>query len=109
MESTKEHRCVLVTAPNIAIARKVASAALTQQLVACANLIPKIESHYWWQGQVESSSEVLILFKTRADKLAALENCVLENHPYQTPEFVALKIDTGNEKYLGWINDSVTP
>lgn len=108
VEITQEHRCVLVTAPNISVARKLASAALTQQLVACANLVPKIESHYWWQGQVESSSEVLILFKTRADKLEALEKCVLQIHPYQTPEFVALKIDVANEKYLGWINESVT-
>jgi periplasmic divalent cation tolerance protein len=103
----REHVCVIVTAPNIAAARKIASTALTARLVACANIAPKIESHYWWQGQIESSSEVMIFFKTRNDKLRELEACVLKNHPYQTPEFVVLKISAGNEKYLAWIDQSV--
>ena len=103
----RENVVVLVTAPNIAVARKLASTALTARLVACANLVPKIESHYWWQGQIESSSEVLIVFKTRTDKLRDLEANVLKNHPYQTPEFIVLKISSGNEKYLAWINDSL--
>ena len=107
MHASREHACVLVTAPNITVARKLAAAALSERVAACANLVPKIESHYWWQGQIESSSEVLILFKTRMDKLMDLENCVLRNHPYDTPEFVALKIDAGNEKYLKWVTDSV--
>lgn len=107
MHPPNEHAVVFVTAPNITVARKIAAAALTERLAACANLIPKIESHYWWQGQLESSSEVLILMKTRAEKLADLEKIVLKNHPYQTPEFVAMRIETGNEKYLQWLTDSV--
>ena len=107
MHAMKEHACVLVTTPNIAVARKIASVALSARLVACANLLPKVESHYWWEGQIESSSEVLILFKTQSDKLAELESCVIKNHPYQTLEFVVLRIDAGNEKYLKWISDSV--
>src|SRR5262245_41070416 len=109
MHEPKEYACVLVTAPNINVARKVASVALTNHLVACANIVPKIESHYWWQGQIESRSEVLILFKTNVGKLPDLERCVIENHPYQTPEFIALKLDTGNQKYLNWIADSLQP
>jgi len=58
MQPVQEHSCVMVSAPNIAVARKIASVALTGRLVACANIIPKVESHYWWQGQIESSSEV---------------------------------------------------
>ena len=107
MQAAKEHVCVMVTTPNISVARKIAAAVLKEKLVACANLLPKIESHYWWEGKLESSSEVLIVFKTRADKLSELEQCVLNNHPYQTPEFVALEITAGSEKYLNWINNSV--
>ena len=107
MQPVQEHSCVMVTAPNIAVARKIASVALSAHLAACANIVPKVESHYWWQGQIESSSEVLIIFKTRTDKLQELEQSVLKNHTYQTPEFIVLKIDAGNENYLKWINDSV--
>ena len=109
MTAPKEHACVFITAPNVTVARKIAAAALTARLVACANLIPKIESHYWWQNQLESSTEVLIMMKTRADKLSELEKCVLANHPYQTPEFVFLKLEGGSEKYLNWITDCVHP
>lgn len=107
MDSAKEFACVLVTAPNVNSARKLATAALKGRLVACANLVPKIESHYWWQGALESSSEVLVIFKTTISKLESLEKIVLANHPYDTPEFVVLKLDHGNKKYHDWISASV--
>ena len=109
MHRPGEFCCVFVTAPNITVARKIAAAALKERLVACANLIPKIESHYWWQGQLESSAEVLILLKTTKDQLADLERNVVKNHPYDTPEFIAVKLDHGAAKYLDWITNSVTP
>lgn len=107
MKRPGEYCCVFVTAPNITVARKLAAAALKERLAACANLVPKIESHYWWQGQIESSSEVLILFKTTSDKVAELESCVVKMHPYDTPEFIAATLDHGAQKYLDWISASV--
>lgn len=89
------------------MARKIAVAVLSERLVACANLLPKLESHYWWKGQLESSSEVLVLFKTTRKKLADLERCVVKNHPYDTPEFISVDISHGAEKYLNWISSSV--
>lgn len=108
MEST-EYRLALVTAPNLTGARKLASAALNGRLAACANLVPKIESHYWWEGKLESSTEVLVLFKTTEEKIGELQSCVLQNHPYDTPEFISFPIGQGNEKYLAWIGASVRP
>ena len=106
MHRAGEFCCVFVTAPNITVARKIAAAALKEQLVACANLIPKIESHYWWEGRLESSSEVLVLLKTTRDHLPELERNVIKNHPYDTPEFIAVKLEHGSEKYLNWITTS---
>ncbi len=100
---------VLVTAPELITARVLAKAALKARLAACANLIPKIESHYWWQGKMESSAEVLILFKTTKAKLKALETLIVEKHPYDTPEFVVLPITAGNQRYLDWVSASVNP
>jgi len=94
---------VLVTAPNLKTARALAKAALSAKLIACANLVPKIESHYWWQGKMESGTEVLLLLKTQKSKLAALEKLVLARHPYDTPEFVVLPLAAGNQKYLAWL------
>lgn len=99
---------VFVTAPDLRTARKLARGALREKLVACANLVPKIESHYWWQGKIESSAELLCIFKTNKAKLAALEKLVLAHHPYDTPEILALPITSGTERYLGWLASSVS-
>ena len=97
---------VLVTAPNLKTARALARAALQARLIACANLIPKIESHYWWEGKIESDAEVLLALKTQKSKLAALEKLVLAKHPYDTPEFIVLPLSAGNQRYLEWLKSN---
>src|SRR5512135_90719 len=93
---------VLVTTPNLATARKLARAALRARLVACANLVPKIESQYWGEGKIETGPELLLLLKTSRARLAALEKLVLSLHPYDTPEFVVLPIRAVNHRYGRW-------
>jgi periplasmic divalent cation tolerance protein len=109
MKATSTLFVVLATAPDLKAARKIAQAVLTKRLAACANIVPKIESHYWWQGKLESSAETLILFKTTRARLSALEKIVLANHPYNTPEIIALPLESGNQKYLSWVAASVAP
>ncbi len=104
--SSQTFKVVFVTAPNLRVARKLARTALEARLVACANLIPRLESHYWWRGKLERSTEILIVFKTTQKQLAALEKLVLANHPYDTPEFVALPISAGSRRYLEWLQAS---
>lgn len=103
MKSAANFAVVLVTAPDLKCARTLAKAALSAKLIACANLVPRIESHYVWQGKLERAAEVLLLLKTRKSKLAALEKLILAEHPYDTPEFVVLSLNAGNEKYLAWL------
>ena len=94
---------VLVTAPDLRTARRLARAALKLRLIACANLVPQIESHYWWQGKVERGAEVLLILKTTAARLAELEQLILARHPYDTPEFIILTLSGGNRRYLNWL------
>jgi len=102
-------RIVLVTAPDLKTARHLARAALQARLIACANLIPKIESHYWWQGKIEHGAEVLLVLKTTATRLARLEKLIVSEHPYDTPEFLVLPVLSGNRRYLDWISTSCRP
>ena len=102
-----KYAVVLVTAPDAKTARKLARAALEARLVACANLLPRIESHYWWQGKIESGAEVLLVLKTVTARLAALEKLIEAKHPYDTPEFIVLPITRGNQRYLDWVGRSV--
>jgi periplasmic divalent cation tolerance protein len=99
---------VLVTVPDTDTGRKLARTALEARLAACVNLVPGLESHYWWEGKLDTSNEVLMLIKTTRDKLAALEKLILTNHPYDTAEFVVLPITQGAERYLKWIEGSVS-
>ncbi len=103
MKSAATFAIVLVTTPDLKTARALAGAALQSRLIACANLIPKIESHYRWRGKIESAAEVLLVLKTQKSKLVALEKLILARHPYDTPEFLVLSLNTGNKKYLGWL------
>jgi periplasmic divalent cation tolerance protein len=102
MKSPKSCRIVLVTAPDLKSARKMIRVALRNRLVACANIIPGLESHYWWKEKLERSREVLILFKTTTSRVLKLQALVAAEHPYTTPEFVSLGVDHVSEHYLTW-------
>jgi periplasmic divalent cation tolerance protein len=96
-----------VTAPDIETARKISRGALEKKLCACANLVPGLESHYWWQGKLEESAEVLIIFKMTLRQRETLRDFVVANHPYDVPEFIAFPIEHGSDDYLNWVRQSV--
>ena len=106
MNKTSRFAVALVTAPDLKTARRLARLALESKLIACANLVPKIESHYRWRGKLERGSEVLMVMKTIRSRLTALEKLVLANHPYDTPEFIVLPLAGGTKRYLDWITES---
>jgi periplasmic divalent cation tolerance protein len=99
-------RIVLVTVPDLKTARRIAKSLLRDRLIACANLVPRIESHYVWKGKAEQVGEVLMILKTVSTRLSALEKAVAKIHPYDTPEFVVLNIASGSKKYLTWLAES---
>ena len=107
MTRKQKYAVVLVTAPEIKTARRLARLALEGKLAACVNLVPGVESHYWWEGKIDSGREILMVLKTSSRKVKALEKLVLEEHPYETPEFVVLDVAGGSRRYLDWVSASV--
>lgn len=99
---------VLVTAPGLRPARVIVRALLTGRLAACVNLVPGLESHYWWQGKLAKSSEVLLVIKTTGSRLSALAEEVRRHHPYDTPEIVAWPMAAGSRRYLEWLESAAT-
>ncbi len=104
----KNKRIALVTCPSLALARKIALAVVQKRLAACVNVIlSPVESFYSWKGKLERAREYLLIMKTTAKRLSALEREVKRLHSYDVPEFIALPITEGSTNYLSWLEDSV--
>lgn len=103
-----QNRVVLVTCGSLAEARRLARAAVTKRLAACANIfLSPVESVYRWKGKVEEARELLVVLKTTAKRLPALEMEVKRLHSYDVPEFIVLPIVAGSSEYLGWLRENV--
>lgn len=103
-----ELRVALVTVPDMGCAETLARTLVGERLAACVSILPNVRSIYTWEGKLEDSSELLLLVKTSAGKVGALERRVGELHPYDTPEFVVLTPEAVAERYLGWALASVS-
>ncbi len=96
-------RLLLSACADVATAERIASALVEAGLAACVTLLPGTRSVYRWQGKVERAEECVLLIKARADDYPALEQRLLELHPYQVPELLALPVLAGNPAYLAWL------
>ncbi|BAF26394.1 Os10g0378300, partial [Oryza sativa Japonica Group] len=97
---------VYVTVPNKEAGKRLAGSIISEKLAACVNIVPGIESVYWWEGKVQTDAEELLIIKTRESLLDALTEHVKANHEYDVPEVIALPIKGGNLKYLEWLKNS---
>jgi len=100
-------RVVLSTAANPEEAERIARALVEERLAACATLVPSVRSIYRWEGKVEDSNETLLLIKTGAEQLAALEARLHALHSYQTPEFLVIAPTGGSARYLDWMQSNL--
>ncbi len=80
-----------------------------KRLAACVNIIPAARSIYRWKGKVVKDEEVILIIKTSTDRLEELFDFIKNEHPYEVPEAISLKIHKGLENYLTWIEDSTNP
>lgn len=90
-------------------AERVARALVERRLAACVNVVAGVVSVYRWKGEVCRDEERLLVIKTRADRLEALREALVELHPYEVPELVSLPITGGHAPYLAWLDESVAP
>ncbi len=97
---------VYITAPREE-ANRIARVLVEEKLAACANIVDRVSSIYWWEGRVEEDEEALIILKTELGLVSRLVRRVKEIHPYSVPEVIALPIIAGNPDYLVWISESI--
>ncbi|MBD8872177.1 divalent-cation tolerance protein CutA [Rhodanobacter sp. DHB23] len=90
----------LCTCPDAASAQKLAETLVGERLAACVNRLPGVLSTYRWQGEVHAEGEELLLIKTTTPRFEVLKARLLELHPYELPELIALPIEHGHAAYL---------
>jgi len=100
-------RLVLVTVPNLEEARGLAKIILEKHLAACAGLVPGVESHYWWQGKLETATEVLLLIKSSAEQFETLREVIALHHSYDCPEVVAVIPEEIAPAYRAWWQENM--
>jgi len=96
------------TCPDASSAQNIAEALVGERLAACVNQLPGVRSTYRWQGAVTSDEEILLLIKTTSAQLEPLRLRLLELHPYELPELIAVAVDQGLAAYLDWVRLNTT-
>jgi len=94
---------VLTTTPTKEAAQAVARVLLDARLAACVQISGPIESNYWWEGAIETAVEWHCLAKSRLSLFGKVEEAIRAAHPYEVPEILATRIETGNAAYLDWL------
>jgi periplasmic divalent cation tolerance protein len=106
---TDDIRLALCTCPDRPVAEALAAGLVEAGLAACVNIVPGLVSVYAWQGRIEKDTEVLLLIKTTAARIAALTAHITAHHPYDVPEVIVHPITDGHPNYLDWVRTCTNP
>lgn len=98
---------VLVTVPGPKEGSRISKGILTSRLAACVTLIPGVQSMYWWDGKIARAKEALLVVKTTKLNYQELERKILDLHPYEVPEIIAIPLIGGVPQYIEWIKREV--
>ena len=98
---------LVCTCPDAATARRLAGGLLERKLAACVNILPEIRSMYCWQGELHDDGEALMVVKTVQQAYAEVEAWLLQHHPYDVPEVLAVQVQAGSATYLEWVQNEV--
>ncbi len=94
---------VLCTCPDDETARRLANAVVEARLAACVNILPGVTSVFYWEGAAQTETEQLLVIKTSDVAYSQLEAKLVELHPYELPEVIAVGIERGLAGFLDWI------
>jgi periplasmic divalent cation tolerance protein len=106
---TEPLRVIYITTETVDDARYIGTALLEERLAACINIINGMESMYWWNDEIESAEEYILLAKTTASNVSDLTKRVKELHDYACPCVISFSLESkeGNPEYLLWLRNEV--
>ncbi len=97
------------TFPDRETAQRLSNQLVTEKFVACANILPGVESIYRWKEKIEAGSETLVLFKVSEDRQSAFQEKLRALHPYDVPEIIFIPVSSGLPEYLHWVTENCAP
>jgi len=100
----QEYVQVITTTETKEDAEKIANILVQKRLAACVQVLGPITSVYWWKEEIERATEWLCVIKTRRDLYKRIEVAIRCNHPYETPEILAVPVLEGSESYFSWLD-----
>ncbi len=103
----KMYSIVYITASGVEEAEKIAIILLEEKIIACANIIPLMQSIYWWEGDLEEDYESVLLVKTKSKLVDKVIDRVKEIHSYKTPCALEIKIKKGSKEYFYWMENAL--
>ena len=95
---------ILVTTSDEKEAKKIALSLFNDELIACANIIPKITSMYKWDGKFEYNSESILLLKTRKQLQSFVISRIEDVHSYDVPSIEVFDVSGGSKEFFRWID-----
>lgn len=105
-DDSNHYSMVFSTTSDRPEAERIATALVERGLAACVQLMP-IDSVYRWQGKIEKAGEILLLIKTRSDRVDKAILAIKAAHSYEVPEIIAVPIESGLPEYLAWVDASL--
>lgn len=108
MKTNAQNVVIFITTAAGDEARTIANILLQHRKVACVNILPGVNSLFWWNGKIDAAEENLLVAKTTAPHIDDVVRLVKESHGYDVPEVIALPIVGGNRDYLEWMDREVS-
>ena len=99
---------VIVTAANQEEATRISERAVKTRQAACATMVPTVRSLYWWEGELKTEQESMVILKTTVDKFEALQETIRAMHSYEVPEIIAIPVSHGYPPYIEWVRSETS-
>ena len=93
---------VITTEKDKINANKIANLLLKEKLIPCV-AFKNIESHFWWEGEINQLEEVQLIFKCKEENINKVCKKISECHSYELPEIIHFPV-SANKDYHSWVN-----
>ncbi len=95
------------TTDSIDEAKKIAKELVKKKWVACANILPYVDSYYLWDGKMQENREVKVFFKTKDENFPRVRDYIIDHASYEIPEVSKVPITDANPDYINWLYENL--